>query len=146
MIEPKADAALAELPGYLLRRAASVMMAEFADRLTPLDLRISELTVLFVAGTGEEMTSSEIGQTVDIKRANMPKLLDGLEQQGLIRREPLDGRRIAIIVTDKGQTRLSAARKVIEQFEADLLETVPPKHREHLVPALDALRSYRSER
>ena len=144
MIEPKADAALAELPGYLLRRAASVMMAEFANRLAPLDLRISELTVLFVAGTREDMTSSEIGQIVDIKRANMPKLLDRLEQQGLIRREPLDGRRSAIIVTDMGQTRLSAARKVIKQFEADLLETVPPKHRTHLVPALDALRNYRS--
>ena len=145
MIEPKADAALAELPGYLLRRAASVMMAEFAARLAPLDLRISELTVLFVAGSGEDLTSSEIGQTADIKRANMPKLLDRLEQQGLIRREPLDGRRIAIIVTGKGQARLSEARKLIEQFEADLLETVPSKHRAHLVPALDALRNYRKD-
>ena len=145
MIEPKADAALVELPGYLLRRAASVMMAEFAARLAPLDLRISELTVLFVAGSGEDLTSSEIGQTADIKRANMPKLLDRLEQQGLIRREPLDGRRIAIIVTGKGQARLSEARKLIEQFEADLLETVPSKHRAHLVPALDALRNYRKD-
>ena len=145
MTDPGADAALAELPGYLLRRAASVMMAEFANRLAPLDLRISELTVLFVAGGREDMTSSEIGQVVDIKRANMPKLLDRLEQQGLIRREPLDGRRSAIIVTDAGQIRLSAARKVIKQFEAELLETVPPEHREHLVPALDALRNYRSD-
>ena len=145
MIEPKADAALDELPGYLLRRAASVMMAEFATRLAPLDLRISELTVLFVAGSGEDLTSSEIGQTADIKRANMPKLLDRLEQQGLIRREPLDGRRIAIIVTDKGQTRLSDARKLIERFEADLLETVPARHRTHLVPALDALRNYHKD-
>ncbi|WP_191229155.1 MarR family winged helix-turn-helix transcriptional regulator [Aurantiacibacter xanthus] len=145
MIEPKADAALAELPGYLLRRAASVMMAEFATRLAPLDLRISELTVLFVAGSGEELTSSEIGQIADIKRANMPKLLDPLEHQGLIRREPLDGRRIAIIVTDKGEARLAEARKVIEQFETDLLETVPTRHRAHLIPALDALRNYGKE-
>ncbi len=144
MIEPKADAALAELPGYLLRRAASVMMAEFASRLAPLNLRISELTVLFVAGTGVNLTSSDIGQAADIKRANMPKLIDQLEQQGLIRREPLDGRRIAIIVTDKGAACLSEARKVIDEFEADLLETIPAKHRAHLVPALDALRNYRS--
>ena len=145
MIEPKADAALAELPGYLLRRAASVMMAEFAARLAPLNLRISEVTVLFVAGLGHDLTSSEIGQAVDIKRANMPKLLDRLDQQGLIRREPLDGRRSAIILTEVGQTRLSEARKVIEEFEVDLLEAVPAKHRRHLVPALDALRNFRSE-
>ncbi|WP_137679789.1 MarR family winged helix-turn-helix transcriptional regulator [Aurantiacibacter suaedae] len=144
MIEPKADAALAELPGYLLRRAASVMMAEFANRLAPLDLKISELTVLFIAGSGDHLTSSEIGQIADIKRANMPKLLDPLEQQGLIRREPLDGRRSAIVVTEVGETRLTEARKIIASFEADLLETVPAKHRGHLVPALDALRNYRS--
>ncbi|MEN7535640.1 MarR family winged helix-turn-helix transcriptional regulator [Aurantiacibacter flavus] len=142
MIEPKADVALAELPGYLLRRAASVMMTEFATRLAPLDLRISELTVLFVAGSDDQLTSSDIGQVAGIKRANMPKLLDPLEQQGLIRREPLDGRRSAIILTDKGQTRLNEARKVITEFEADLLATVPARHRNHLVPALDALRNY----
>ena len=143
MIEPKADAAFASQPGYLLRRAASVMMAEFASRFAPLDLKISEVTVLLAAASGKDLTSSDIGNAIDIKRANMPKLLDRLEEQGLIRREPLDGRSMAIRVTDKGEERLRPARKVIAQFEADLVAAVPARHRAHLLPALEALRNYK---
>ena len=62
---------LAELPGYALRRAANAMMSELSTRLTAIDLRISDASVLLLLSGGETLTSSDSGRMLDIQRANM---------------------------------------------------------------------------
>ncbi|MBC2650881.1 MarR family transcriptional regulator [Novosphingobium flavum] len=137
--DPWPDDPLAALPGYLLRRAANAMMAELATRLTALDLRISEATVLLLLGGREDLTSADIGKALDIQRANMVPLLARLETAGLIRREPINRKSQAILLTEAGQDRLARVREVTDRFERDLLDRVPDAHRAHLVPALRAL-------
>jgi len=136
---PAPDAALAGLPGYALRRAANTMMAELAQRLTVVDLRIAEATVLLLVADRTDMTSSEIGRILDIQRANMVPLLNRLENAGLILRQPIDRKSQAIVLTEAGQAMLAEVRRVTDRFEADLLARVPAEHRAHLVPALQAL-------
>lgn len=133
------DAILANLPGYVLRRAANAMMAELSARLDGLDLRISDATVLLLVADRRDMTSSEIGKILDIKRANMVPLLNRLEAAGLIKRVPIDRKSQAILLSLTGQHRLGEVRKLTAQFERDLMERIPEQHREHLVPALQAL-------
>jgi DNA-binding MarR family transcriptional regulator len=130
---------LDDLPGYVLRRAASAMMAELSARLTPCDLRISDATVLMLVGERRDMTSSEIGKALDIQRANMVPLLNRLEVAGLIAREPLDRKSQAIVLTAAGHERLAQVLAVTASFEADLLARIPAQHRDHLLPALKAL-------
>ncbi|MEJ5975328.1 MarR family transcriptional regulator [Novosphingobium sp. PS1R-30] len=130
---------LAGLPGYVLRRAANAMMAELAERLGKVDLRISDATVLLLVADRADMTSSEIGKMLDIQRANMVPLLNRLEASGLIRREPIDRKSQAIVLTDEGRKRLIDVRRITETFEADLLARIPDEHRDHFVPALQAL-------
>lgn len=132
---------LAELPGYLLRRAANAMMADLAARLATLDLRISEATVLLLLGVRADLTSSDIGKALDIQRANMVPLLARLESTGLIRREPINRKSQAILLTEAGRVRLGEVQAITSRFESDLLERIPAKHRHHLVPALHALLS-----
>jgi len=132
---------LATLPGYLLRRAANAMMAELATRLAALDLRISEATVLLLLNARTDLTSADIGKMLDIQRANMVPLLARLEGAGLIRREPLDRKSLAILLTDEGRTCRARVDTITRQFENDLLARIPPDHRPHLVPALQALLS-----
>ena len=96
---------LAALPGYALRRAANAMMAELGERLSGEGLRVSDATVLMLAGDGARSTASQIGKTLDIKRANMVPLLDRLETAGLIAREPIDRKSLAIVLTDAGEAR-----------------------------------------
>jgi DNA-binding MarR family transcriptional regulator len=134
MIDP-----LAKQPGYALRRAANAMMGELAARLSPLDLRISEASVLMLIARCKEASSSEIGRILDIKRANMAPLLARLEAAGLIRREPIDRKSMAILLTAAGESRLAEVDRIIEQFERDLLARIPEEHRDHLLPALDSL-------
>ncbi len=133
------DAILANLPGYVLRRAANAMMAELSARLDGLDLRISDATVLLLVADRRDMTSSEIGKILDIKRANMVPLLNRLEAAGLIKRVPIDRKSQAILLSLTGQHRLGEVRKLTAQFERDLMERIPEQHRDHLVPALQAL-------
>lgn len=130
---------LSDLPGYILRRAANAMMAELAGRLAEIDLRISDASVLLLVTTRRDMTSSEIGKVLDIKRANMVPLLNRLESTGLIERQPIDRKSQAIVLTEAGHGRLSDVHRITQQFENDLLGRIPAQHRPHFVPALRAL-------
>lgn len=138
-LDPAVSDPLAALPGYLLRRAAQAMMAELAACLAPLALRISDATVLLLVNTRTDLTSAEIGKTLDIQRANMVPLLARLEVAGLIRREPINRKSQAIVLTGAGHARLAEVRALTERFEASLLARIPAAHRDHLMPALTAL-------
>ena len=130
---------LGTLPGYLLRRAANAMMAELANRLGTIDVRISDASVLLLIDARTDMTSSDIGKVLDIQRANMVPLLNRLESAGLIERRPIDRKSQAIILTSVGEERLNAVKAITTRFEEDLLERIPSAHRAHFVPALLAL-------
>lgn len=130
---------LAHLPGYALRRAANAMMAELADRLALVELRISDASVLLLVAGREDMTSSEIGRVLDIQRANMVPLLNRLESAGLVHRMPLDRKSQAIVLTTAGEARLDQVREITGRFENDLMARIPAAHRPHFVPALQAL-------
>lgn len=130
---------LTGLPGYALRRAANAMMADLAGRLADLDLRISDSAVLQVVGEKTGMTSSEIGTILEIQRANMVPILDRLDAAGLIRREPIDRKSQAIVLTARGRDMLAEIRCVVQKFEDDLMARIPARHRPHFLPALRAL-------
>lgn len=130
---------LADLPGYLLRRAANTMMAELATRLAVINLRVTEATVLLLIADRIDMTSSEIGKVLDIQRANMVPLLSRLAEAGLIARRPLDRKSQAVMLTETGLAQLQRVRTITGQFEQDLLSRIPAQHRAHFVPALQAL-------
>ena len=133
------DDPLARLPGYALRRAANAMMAELARYLAPLNLRVVEASALLLIAGRDDITSSEIGRTLDIQRANMVPLLNRLEASCLIERVPIDRKSMAIVLTGKGQELLVQVNAITAQFEADLLGRIPEAHRAHLLPALNAL-------
>ncbi|HEU4652279.1 MAG TPA: MarR family transcriptional regulator [Croceibacterium sp.] len=128
---------LPNFPGYALRRAANATAAELAARLSEVGLRQSDVSVLLLVDANPGVTASAIGRQLDIQRANMVPLLKRLE--GLIDRVPIDGKSQGLALTEAGRRRLARARKVVEAFEAELLARVPPEHRPHLLPALEAL-------
>ena len=133
------DDPLIRFPGYALRRAANATAAELSARLAPLELRQSDASLLLLVAGNPGATSSALGRALGIERANMVPLLKRLEEAGLIAREAIDGKSQGLRLTPEGLHRLDAARKVIEAFEAELLSRVPAEHRDHLLPALNAI-------
>ena len=130
---------LPSFPGYALRRAANATAAELSGRLTDLGLRQSDVSVLILVAENPGVTASAIGRALDIQRANMVPLLNRLEDARLIERAPIDRKSLGLDLTEPGRELLARARQVVESFEAELLARVPPEHRPHLLPALEAL-------
>jgi len=133
------DDPLTRFPGYALRRAANATAAELSARLAALDLRQSGASLLLLVAANPGATSSALGRALGIERANMVPLLKRLDEAGLIEREAIDGKSQGLRLTPDGLRRLAEAREVIEAFEAELLARVAPEHREHLLPALNAI-------
>lgn len=133
------DDPLLMLPGYSLRRAANAMMAELGEKLASLDLRQAEATALMMIAANPGITASRLGRAIDIQRANMVPLLNRLEEAGLIERTPIDGKSQGLSLTPPGERRHAQTLATIEAFEASLLARVPAEHRDHLLPALNAL-------
>ena len=133
------DDPLIRFPGYALRRAANATAAELSARLAALDLRQSDASLLMLVASNPGATSSALGRALGIERANMVPLLKRLEEAGLIEREAIDGKSQGLRLTPAGLRRLAEARKIIEAFEAELLARVPAEHRDHLLPALNAI-------
>ena len=118
--------------------AAVAAMAMVRDFFPARDTaKIISLLILVEANPGT--TASALGRQLDIQRANMVPVLKRLEDAGLIARAPIDGKSQGLALTDTGRTKLAEGRKVVEQFERELIERVPEEHRAHLLPALNAI-------
>lgn len=114
-------------------------MTDLSERLAREDLRVTDATILALIGEETRVTSSQIGKTLDIQRANMVPFLARIEAAGLIAREPIDKKSIGLVLTEAGRRKLERVREILDRFEAELIARVPEEHRAHLKPALDAL-------
>ena len=95
--KPKSKAAPAadgldieSVTGYNLRRAHSVQRQRFAAMFAPYGIRPVQLSILGLLRDHPRMKQSDLGRTLEIKRANIVVLLDELEQRGLIVRKPAE--------------------------------------------------------
>ena len=125
--------------GYSLRRAAHATAARLSARLAEIGLKQVDASLLLLLADNPDVTASALGRQLDIQRANMVPLLKRMEDARLIARNPIDGKSQGLVLTDHGATVLKQARRIIETFETELLARVPAEHRDHLLPALDAL-------
>lgn len=130
---------LRHYPGYVLRRASSATMAEFARRMDAIELRTVEATILQIVADNPGISQSAIGRMLDIQRANMTPIAARLEARGLVERLPSDGRSLGLKLTDAGRAKSDQARAAIDSFEAEVVARIPEAHRAHVLPALLAL-------
>ena len=130
---------LAELPGYVLRRASAAALAELNQRLEPLKLRHADVAFLLLIDGSPGISQSEAGRILDIQRANMVPFVSRLEKRGLLDRTKVDGRSQALRLTAAGRAMLAKARRVIGVFEASMMNRVPEKMRPMVLPILMAL-------
>ena len=130
---------LPRYPGYALRRAANATAAQLSARLGEIGLKQVDASVLLLVQNNAGITASALGRQLDIQRANMVPLLKRLEDAGWIDRTPLDGKSQGLALTAAGAAQCAQALAIIDSFETELLARIPPEHRDHLLPALDAL-------
>jgi len=130
---------LADLLGYQLRRLSQLTMADLAGALEPLGLRPAESSVLFAIAANPDITQSDVGRMLGVKRANMAPLIAGLESRELISRVPMDGRSQALRLTAKGEALHAAARAATCTHEARCFGTMPESERARLTDQIHRL-------
>jgi DNA-binding MarR family transcriptional regulator len=88
-----------------LRVAVGMVMRKLRQTQAPGDLTLAENTALSLLDRGGPATSSELAKLDRISPQSMGATLAALEQRGLVARDrdPGDGRRIVLSVTDAGR-------------------------------------------
>ena len=113
---------LDSLLGYRLRRASMAMMADLMSALTPLGLSAGEASFLILVGANPGCRQSDVGRTLEIKRANMTPLVARMKARELVIDAPIDGRSRSLTLTeagialrDKALARVGAADRKVRQ-------------------------------
>ena len=114
-------------------------MADLATRLSVLDLRPAEASVLLVIDANPNATLSEVGRLLRIASANMAPIVARLEGRDLIEREPVDGRSQALVLTPPGRVLALRIKHVVADHEATLADRIPAEVRDDFLRALRAL-------
>jgi len=124
--------------GYALRRAQLSAFEDLIHALEEVDLRPAYFSVLYVISENPGLNQSEISTALGIQRTNFVTMVDNLEAQGLIVRQPAkrDRRSHALHLTPKGNAVFNRARDLHKEHEARLIEKLGPNGREQLLPLL----------
>ena len=131
---------LAGYTGYLLARAfvraQACGMAAMPTGRHPRDLAI--LTALLERGS---LSQGRLGELLKINRTIMVKVVDGLEEAGLVRRarDPADRRRYALIPTTEGEAALAVMQRAAAGGEAALAAGLTPAEHRRLNELLSRL-------
>jgi DNA-binding MarR family transcriptional regulator len=130
---------LLRLTGYVLRRASTSTLAEFSQRLAPLDLRPIDAALLVLLDAAPHITHSEVAATLGLRRPNLVPVVVGLQERGLLERKRVDFRSEGLALTQQGTALLKKVRQIIARHEEQLIERVPPELRPMVLPILMAL-------
>lgn len=116
-----------------MRKATRVITSIFEERLRPLGLRITQLTLLMALQKTESITITKLSDVLAMDRTTLSRELKPLAEQGLISiSEGDDRRRRLIALTPTGRTKLETAvplwrdaqTRVVEHIGADRYEAL----------------------
>jgi MarR family transcriptional regulator for hemolysin len=113
----------AELPiGLLVGATAKLLSREFDDALAAVGGSRSTWLVLLSLKTAGHRTQGELAEAVGIRQPTLSHHLDGLERDGLVRRERTsDNRRVQhVTVTEAGEALFLRLRRAAGAFDGRL--------------------------
>ncbi len=94
---------------YLVARASFVILRDFHALLKPRKMRVPEWRVLATLSAGGAFTVGALARATLFKQPTLSKLLDRLEQRGLVRRVAggMDLRHSRVELTARGRKRIA---------------------------------------
>jgi DNA-binding MarR family transcriptional regulator len=125
----------------LLAQLGGHVSARFTAVLAPLDLRPSHVGLLRLVAADPGMSQQRLAERVGIVPSRIVKLLDELEQRGLIerRRSPTDRRHHEVYLAPAAIERLADVRRVVADHDAAIVEPLTDTERDTLLDLLNRL-------
>ncbi|MFA5308173.1 MAG: MarR family transcriptional regulator [Dehalococcoidales bacterium] len=103
-------------------------------------IRFNIMSTLFK--NGGEMTPSEIAESVFREKNSITAVINTMEKQGVVRREPSanDRRSVKIVITDKGWKEANRLSPIAQELSREALSSMDKDKIEELVETMRALR------
>jgi DNA-binding MarR family transcriptional regulator len=133
-----------------LLRTASVVSRAAARVIEPEGISLAQnnaLRIIRGAGTGGIATLSIRERMID-EGTTITRLLDKLEEGGLIRRERSlpDRRQVMCFVTEKGRAFLDDLDPRVNAMDEEVVSALTPEQLEQFIELLDVIRASNAER
>ena len=123
-----ADRHLSDFIGYDMKRALSIVAADFARSLADYDLRAVSFSALSIIVGEPGLTQTQLADSLQIERSNLVTIIDELAGRNLILRAPVaqDRRRHALMPTTAGKQLAAAAYDRVAEHERQLFACLSP--------------------
>ena len=118
---------------FLLSQVGAHAAARFAERLEPLSLQPSDVGILRLIATEENLSQQGLADALGVVPSRVVVLIDALEQKGLVARvrRARDRRTYELRLTDEGRAVMGEMRTIGSAHEADVTASLTPEeHRE----------------
>jgi len=140
--EVELDRHLSGFIGYAMKRAQSIVQADFARVLAEHELRAVSFSALTLIVGDPGMTQTQLADALQIERSNLVTIIDELAGRNLIVRAPVarDRRRHALMPTAKGRQLAAAARATAQEHERRLFACLTADERTELQRILQKFR------
>jgi flavin reductase (DIM6/NTAB) family NADH-FMN oxidoreductase RutF/DNA-binding MarR family transcriptional regulator len=115
---------------YLLARASQLVSSEFHAVVEQSGLSVSQWRVLATLSDSPALSAGALAERVLLKQPTLSKLLDRMQDEGLIKRRanPKDGRQAVVDISAKGKRRVASLLRQAKQHESDLLSRLGQAH------------------
>ena len=119
---------------FLMARARAVGTAHANQVLAELELKARSYAVLSLAASAAKPTQRELAEFLSLDASQIVALVDGLQDRGLIRREPdpNDRRSNVIVSTPEGDELYARASDKVARAEAASLSALSLEERNQL--------------
>ena len=103
-----------------VRIAARAVTRAYDEVLRPTGLRSTQFTVLVAASVAAGISLNRLATVLGLERTTLTRSLAGMEKEGLIRVESVDGRTRNVVLTQAGKERLDRALPLWNQAQQNL--------------------------
>lgn len=109
-----------------LSRVQRKMRALFDARVKERGLTLPRARALMILGRGSQLNQRELADELDIETPTLVRLLDGMEKQGFIERQSVEGDRRAkqIVMTPHGARMAGEVLDLARSLRADVLADI----------------------
>ena len=129
--------------GFLLHDVARLLRKRFEQRAKIWDLTRSQWQTLAYLAKNEGIHQAGLAEILEIEPITLVRILDKLEERGLIERRthPTDRRIWLLFSREETRPLLASIRVLARLTRAEALADVPAEDREHLIRTLTLMKT-----
>jgi len=128
--------------GFLIANLSRLMRRAFEQRLEGSSLTLAQARTLVYLSRYEGIRQVELAGLLEVQPITLARLIDQLEQSGLVQRspDPADRRAYRLYLTEGAAPHLAAIAEVADAISADALRDMSKEQTDALFSALRAMR------